>query len=319
MHKLKADVLIEFDGDFQHPPEAIESLLKEIDNGYDYVIGSRNIKDGSYPANWGLKRNLFSRLGGLIARIIMFFPFKTFFKITDPTTGLKATRVNNFFSELNLEKMYSKNFGYKLELLYKMTVLGAKIKEIPLKFKLRNKGESKIESETPKEMLKTILRIRLKDKRTRKFIKFGIIGFLGYIINSLFFEIFTNTAILDNISNLFYKYNYIAFLKILNNKSAWAASFATELAIINNYILNNIWSFKSHSIKNINVFYKFFQFNLTSFGAIVIQFFSMGLFTIILGNTFLIRQIILFLTIIILVIPYNWTIYNKIIWNKKTK
>ena len=44
MNKLKADVVIEFDGDFQHPPTDIPIMLKEIDNGADYVMGSRKIK-----------------------------------------------------------------------------------------------------------------------------------------------------------------------------------------------------------------------------------------------------------------------------------
>lgn len=54
MKDLKADVIIEFDGDFQHPPKAIPVMLKEIDNGADYVLGSRKIKGGSNPKGWGV-------------------------------------------------------------------------------------------------------------------------------------------------------------------------------------------------------------------------------------------------------------------------
>jgi len=50
--KLKADVVVEFDCDFQHPPEDIPKLLAEIDNGYDFVIGSRKIPGGSVPSSW---------------------------------------------------------------------------------------------------------------------------------------------------------------------------------------------------------------------------------------------------------------------------
>ena len=49
MDKLKADYVFEFDGDFQHPPETIPLMLKAMDEGYDYVIGSRKIKGGSNP------------------------------------------------------------------------------------------------------------------------------------------------------------------------------------------------------------------------------------------------------------------------------
>ena len=81
MTKLNADVVCEFDADFQHPPEDIPKLLAEIDNGYDFVIGSRKIAGGSVPASWGLKRKFFTYFGGFVSRFIMFFPFKPFFKI----------------------------------------------------------------------------------------------------------------------------------------------------------------------------------------------------------------------------------------------
>src|SRR3989338_5778059 len=56
MKELSADVIIEFDGDFQHPPETIPVMLAEIDTGADYVLGSRKIKGGSNPQGWGFKR-----------------------------------------------------------------------------------------------------------------------------------------------------------------------------------------------------------------------------------------------------------------------
>ncbi len=83
---LNADVLIEFDGDFQHPPAAIPLLLKSIETGADLVLGSRNIRGGSFPKQWDRKRLFLSKAGGLLARFILFFPSGLFFRITDPTT-----------------------------------------------------------------------------------------------------------------------------------------------------------------------------------------------------------------------------------------
>jgi dolichol-phosphate mannosyltransferase len=79
MEKLDADVVIEFDGDFQHPPETIPVMLKEIEKGSDYVLGSRKIPGGSVPEQWGLKRKFFTFFGGFVARFILFFPSKAFF------------------------------------------------------------------------------------------------------------------------------------------------------------------------------------------------------------------------------------------------
>src|SRR3989344_4028985 len=61
---LKADAFIEFDGDFQHDPKDIKRLVAELDNGYDYVIGSRYVPGGSIPEEWGWHRKFLSRFGG---------------------------------------------------------------------------------------------------------------------------------------------------------------------------------------------------------------------------------------------------------------
>jgi dolichol-phosphate mannosyltransferase len=51
IEKLDAEVVIEFDGDLQHPAGAILELLNKIDEGYDYVVGSRKVKPGGCPSN----------------------------------------------------------------------------------------------------------------------------------------------------------------------------------------------------------------------------------------------------------------------------
>jgi dolichol-phosphate mannosyltransferase len=134
MDKLHADYAFEMDGDFQHPPETIPLALKALEDGYEYVIGSRKIPGGSNPKGWGFKRLFFSEVGGLAARLIMFFPFKHFFDVTDPTTGFKVTKVRGILDKLDLNgsHLYSKSFGYKLQLLYETLALGAKYKEVPL-------------------------------------------------------------------------------------------------------------------------------------------------------------------------------------------
>ncbi|MBN2545296.1 MAG: glycosyltransferase [Spirochaetes bacterium] len=315
---LKADVLIEFDGDFQHPPELIIKLLDEIDKGYDYVIGSRNAKGGAYPSHWGFKRHFFSRFGGFVARFILFFPFSPFFKITDPTTGLKATRVENFFDKLKLDKLKYKGFAYKLELMHKMVELDAKVKQIPFKFGLRSYGDSKIDAQTPKEILKAVFRLRFNDKKSWRFVKFGTIGFLGYLVNSFFLEFLSGTLAMEKIASLFVILKDVFFLKVFTNRSAWAAGFATEISIIHNFTLNNIWTFRSKEHKaSSKIFSRFLKFNFTAIGAIIIQFLAVGFGTLIFGNTLLIRQASLIFAIVFINIPYNWIMYNRVIWKKK--
>ncbi len=293
MKELGADVLIEFDGDFQHPPQTIPVMLKEIDQGADYVLGSRKIKGGSNPKGWGFKRLFFSEVGGLVARFILFFPTKMFFKITDPTTGLKASKVKGFIDQMDMDHLYSKGFGYKLEFLYKMVKLGAKVKEIPLKFQLRQAGESKITSNTAKDILRTVVLLRWNDQQTQSFLKFAIVGFIGYIVNALGLELFYH----------------------LGFSPGLAAAAGAELAIISNFTWNNLWTFRYKKISGFgNIIKKFFAFNLTSAGAVVIQFVVVGLGTRLTGDQW--RQIWLVIAIGFFIIPYNWLIYNKIIWKK---
>ena len=293
MKELDADVVIEFDGDFQHPPETIPVMLEEIDNGADYVLGSRKIKGGSNPKGWGFKRVFFSEFGGFTARFILFFPFKNFFRITDPTGGLKASRVKGFVDRMDMDHLYSRSFAYKLEFLYKMVQLKAKVKEIPVQFGLRESGASKIEPQTAKEILLTVIKLRWFDPFTQKFLKFGTVGFIGYLVNAI------GLAVVFNLTQ--------------TEWLAWLVS--TELAIISNFTWNNLWTFKAEKITGLAMLAKkFLQFNFTSVGALLIQTISgAGLVYLTHAN----RQLLLPFIIVFLVLPYNWTMYNVFIWRKK--
>ena len=312
--KLGADAVIEFDGDFQHPPETIPLLLKELDNGYDYILGSRRVKGGGFPASWGFKRMFFTVAGGFTARVILFFPTKDFFKVTDPTTGLKATRTT-LLNKVDYEHVYSRGFGYKLEWLFKKIKAGAKVKEIPLDFKLREEGVSKITGQTPFEILKTVCLLRLKDSGTVRFMKFAIVGFIGFLVNAIFLEVF-RAGSGESIASWFR--GRIENCRLLCSASAWAAGLATELSICSNFILNNCWTFsKKNFQRKDNIFLRFLRFNLTSMGAIIIEFGVVGVFTRIFADNVLVRQLSMIGSVIFLVLPYNWFMYNNVIWKKK--
>ena len=297
--ELNADFVFEFDGDFQHPPETIPLMLKAMEEGYDYVIGSRKIKGGSNPKGWGFKRVFFSEVGGFVARFIMFFPFKNFFKVTDPTTGLKVTRVKGFIDKMDLDwkgdRLLTKSFGYKLQLLFETLKMGAKFKEIPLNFRVRNAGESKIEAKTAKDIFRVAILLRWYDDFTQRFLKFGTVGFIGFIINALFLNLFST------------------FLG-----KPWPWTFSAEIAIISNFTLNNLWTFRSQQISGQRrLMKKFFQFNLSSAGAIIIQTIFGTLAEIMFGPDN--KTLYLAVIIVFLVLPYNWTMYNLFIWKNKNK
>jgi dolichol-phosphate mannosyltransferase len=305
MEVLHADVVLEFDGDFQHPPEAIAPMLKAIDAGFDYVIGSRKVAGGSNPSGWGFKRLFFSEVGGFVARFIMFFPFKNFFQVTDPTTGLKATRIKGYLDHLNLDfnHLYTRSFGYKLQLLYETLALGAKFTEVPLQFGVRTTGESKIEPQTAKDIFLVALKMRWFDEFTQKFLKFGVVGGVGFFINFFGLRFF---------NGVYKQFSWpIGMVNFLANATA------AEISIVSNFIFNNLWTFSQEKITRVGQYIsKFIAFNLSSIiGGIIVPSIVIGIGTQIFGDNY--RELFLVLALFTFTIPFNWFVYSRVIWRKK--
>jgi len=295
------------DADFQHPPEFVKPMIKAYLDGADYVIGSRYIPGGSIPKEWALTRRAISYFGNLFIRIVFLKP-----KIHDLTTGFRLTKVKGVLDKIDLDNlMEPQRFAFKVDLLYQSIKNAKKTVEVPLKFAPRIKEKSKFDKKEMIATFKVAIILGIKDKQ--RFIKFGVVGFVGYLVNAISLEIFSGTAIVKTLANLFQtvKGSTIAFVA---EPSAWAAALAAELAIINNFTFNNIWTFKEAKItKPLSLIRKFLEFNLTSFGAIVIQFIIIGLMVTLRGDTRLIRQIGI-LVAMPLVLAFNYTMYNLVIW-----
>jgi len=155
IQQLKADAFIEFDGDGQHDPKDIKRLVAELDNGYDYVIGSRYVAGGSIPEEWAWHRKFLSRFGSLFIKRLLGLP------TNDNTSAFKLSRVKNFAEKLPLseDKILSKRHAYKIHLLYEMLALGAKTKEIPIQFLERSGGSSKSSLEDIVESLRVAFKL----------------------------------------------------------------------------------------------------------------------------------------------------------------
>jgi len=146
-----------------------------------------------------------------------------------------------------------------------------------------------------------------------RFFKFAVVGFIGYLINAIGTELFRATSIFNGIASTFTNLRGTP-LVILSEPSAWSAAAATEIAIMSNYTLNNFWTFSKRRITNpIRFLWKFSHFNLTSFGAIVIQFIIVGIAVLIFEDTRLVRQIAI-VAGMPLVMTFNYTMYNIFIW-----
>lgn len=291
MDKLGADYLMEFDADFQHPPSDIPRLVAQINNGYDYILGSRYVPGGSIPSQWSFQRKFLSVVGNLIARVTLILP-----GIHDVTGGFKLARVKGFMNEFDFSGLLSKSFAYKIHLLFYMVQKGAKVKEVPFHFAHRTSGESKIIKNEMQETLRVIFLLQWHNPKIQRFLKFIIVGGTGLVIQTTFFEL---TSV---------------FTHLLS--PSIATVIGGEMAIISNFTLNNLWTFKDYQISQGKILFKFLQFNLTSLIALTIQFTILRIGEIVAAGSPVIIQFFYFGALILVLIT-NYFIYNKIIWKTR--
>ena len=298
MEKMEADAVMEFDADFQHNPKDISRLIHAMDAGADYVIGSRYIAGGSIPKEWGLDRKILSVFGNLITRIAWLN-----FSLHDMTSGFKLVKTS-VLKHVDLDHLISNNFAYKMQILHDIVALKAKVKEVPIVFYEREQGKSKISVQDQLESFYVVLRLAIYDRK--RFIKFMIVGGTGFVLQ------FCTV--------------YVSIL--LGIEQFIAAMIGGEIAILSNFVLNNLWTFgDTKSIKQQGSFLRrLIKFNFASLASIGIQgivvFFAVKVFgehLVLLGIPFKTAIIILFPTIILIVIPMNYLIYNKIIWKTHLK
>ena len=290
---LKADVVFEMDADLSHPVSLIPKMLCKIDKGADFVIGSRYIKGGAIPKDWGLHRKIFS----VTANFIVTLGFMNF-KIRDWTSGYRAIKTD-FIKKIIPEMTSYSGYVFQIALLDKAVKNNLSIASIPLKFKERKKGVSKINA------LEFILSIFMYMLKESSFIKYVMVGLMGFVVD--------------------FGFAYL-FISLINLNKPIANSFSAEIAIIFNFFLNNFYSFKHKQINGTALIYlkKFMLFNLVSSGSIVIQGLGMFLLLQLIGDSvwnilgFQISSWIVYKVGIIgfIVIPYSYFMYNKVIWKK---
>jgi len=283
MRDLSADAVIEMDADFQHDPRDLKRFVSQLDAGYDYVIGSRYIEGGSIPKDWAIYRRILSVCGNAVARVILWLP-----QVTDYTTGFKASRVKGFLDSIDLDRIYSKGYAYKIHLLSEMIDRRARVKEIPITFGARSKGVSKMEGNNLLDSLRVVLRIRLR--KSERFVKFLTVGFFGLIIQ------------------------WIILLRLRAEMPAFlATAIGGEAAIISNFTFNNLWTFREKVIVREKIIFKFLQFNLISIGAVLIQSLVVLVGNILFGRGFIVDNSFFFLGLAFVVI-WNFIFYSKVIW-----
>ncbi|QQG41019.1 MAG: glycosyltransferase family 2 protein [Candidatus Levyibacteriota bacterium] len=288
IEKLGAEVMFEMDADLSHDPKKVPEFLQKIDEGYDMVIGTRYSQGGSIPSNWGIIRKIYSVFGNLLVKAILMR-----FWIHDWTGGFRALRKEVFLKEKK-ELTSFRGYTFQVSFLHKAVRDGFKVAEVPIHFTDRTLGRSKIApKEYIAELLTYVVAARFWELVYSPFLKYAITGFTGYIINAVGLEYFYRQGFHPSI----------------------AGAIGAELSIIWNFVINNFWAFNQYKITNpLKILVKFPQFNLVSFGSLIIISAILAV-----GNYFFgpaSRQIFLVIAIGFFVIPYSYSMYNIFIWKR---
>ena len=229
------------------------------------------------------------------------------FNIHDWTGGFRAIK-KEVFQKVKSDMDDFRGYIFQIAFLHKAVRGGFKIAEVPLHFSDRTLGNSKI-APIPYilDVIKYVLVARVIE--LKRIIKFLIVGGTGFLVQIVTQEFFAQVV-----------FESVAAESLRDGMSA---GFGAEAAIISNFMFNNFWTFKdTKKLKeNSTFFVRIIKFNLASFMSIAIQSISVYIFVHVLGENLSIfdisvktRLAVLFPTIIFLVIPLNYFIYNKVIW-----
>ena len=163
------------DADLQHDPAAMVDMMTALDNGCDIAIGSRYVSGGSV-GNWKWSRRMMSWLATKLATVFVGA------KMSDPMSGYFMLRKTDFLS-VN-EDLNARGFKILVELVAKLSP--KVIKEVPITFRPRIAGKSKLSTKVAFQYLHQLWRLSwIGNVLPVRFLKFGLVGSSGVIINLL--------------------------------------------------------------------------------------------------------------------------------------
>jgi dolichol-phosphate mannosyltransferase len=146
------DHIFQMDCDFSHDPAYLEAMLAAARDA-DLVLGSRYVA-GSGVADWPLARRLISRGGSTYARLILGLP------VRDLTGGYKCFR-RSVLERLPYDQAGACGYGFQIETTYRAVRAGFRVAELPILFRDRTEGESKMSLAIAREAALLVLKLRL--------------------------------------------------------------------------------------------------------------------------------------------------------------
>ncbi|MCP9749696.1 polyprenol monophosphomannose synthase [Ferruginibacter sp. HRS2-29] len=144
--------IFEMDADFSHNPNDLDRLYEACVSQGDVAVGSRYVKSGAVE-NWPANRIALSKGASLYTRIITWMPVK------DPTAGFVCYR-RNVLETINLDAISFVGYAFQIEMKFAAWKLGFRIIEVPITFKDRKLGASKMNKGIVKEGILGVLNLR---------------------------------------------------------------------------------------------------------------------------------------------------------------
>ena len=145
--------VVQMDADFSHDPKDLPRLLAPLMQSADLVLGTRYMKGGS-TVGWPWYRKIISRGGTLFARVVLLLPYR------DLTGGFKAWR-RELLDAIRLRETSGSGYGFQIETTWWAHRRGATIVQVPIVFRERVAGASKMSGGIVREALLLVVRLRL--------------------------------------------------------------------------------------------------------------------------------------------------------------
>ena len=259
--QARGDILGVIDADLQHPPEVIPELLETVMSGADVVIASRYVEGGG-SEGWSASRKIISKGSKLLAQVLL--PAAR--GIKDPLSGFFLLR-KEVIDGVELSPT-----GYKILLEVLVKGKATEVAEVPYIFKVRERGTSNLTSGEGIRYLKHLTRLTGLQAGAMRFLKFSLVGLSGVLVNEGLLWLLTENL------GLYY---------------LLSAAIAVETAIITNFILNDIWTFRDRRTSgNRSLLGRGLKFNLVSLGGLGINIAILWTVTEVVGISYLISNLI---------------------------
>jgi dolichol-phosphate mannosyltransferase len=145
-----SEVVVEMDADFSHNPEDLPRLIEAVESGADLAIGSRYVRGGGTP-DWPPHRRVLSRGGNMYARWMLGIP------VRDSTAGFRAFRADAL-RQLPYRSAQASGYGFQVEMAMRAHEAGMRVVELPVIFRDRTSGTSKMDGTIVREAMWLVTR-----------------------------------------------------------------------------------------------------------------------------------------------------------------